>query len=129
MLAQMTIMQASEASGCSHTTICSAENGKTKPTVKTLTKLADAYKCDITDFYEADVQTIRTLATNEVVGYLNDPEANRDRKASVAAHLLTQLPDTSVDVELKPSKAEAKDRDLLDKGVEPNIGTTKWKDT
>ena len=94
ILADMTIAQASEASKCAPNTILHAESGKHAPTAKTLTKLSKAYNCDITDFYEADVQTVRTLATNVIVGYFNDTSANPDRKAQVASHLLTQLPDT-----------------------------------
>ena len=92
-LSDMTIAEASVASGLTSATICNAENAKHTPTAKTLTKLAKAYNCDISDFYEADIATVRTLATGVIVGYFNDPDANVDRKASVAAHLITQLPD------------------------------------
>ena len=92
-LSDMTIAEASVASGLTSATICNAENAKHTPTAKTLTKLAKAYNCDISDFYEADIATVRTLATGVIVGYFNDPGANIDRKASVAAHLLVQLPE------------------------------------
>ena len=94
ILAGMTLAQSAEVLKTSASRVCLWENGKHVPTPRSLTKLANAYKCDITDFYEADVETVRTLATNVIVGYFNDTEANPDRKAQVASHLLTQLPDT-----------------------------------
>ena len=102
ILADMTIAQASEASGLTAATICNADNGKHTPTAKTLNKLSEAYTCKVSDFYEADIQTVRTLATNVIVGYFNDPNYNADRKAQVASHLLTQLPETTPDDEESP---------------------------
>ena len=93
LLLGMTIAEASIAVKTSPARICDWENGKHKPTARSLAKLAKAYNCDISDFYEADIATVRTLATGVIVGYFNDPDANVDRKASVAAHLITQLPD------------------------------------
>ena len=95
ILADMTIAQASEASGCHSNTILHAESGKHTSTAKTLNKLSEAYACKVSDFYEADIQTVRTLATNVIVGYFNDPNYNADRKASIASHLLTQLPEST----------------------------------
>ena len=93
LLLGMTIAEASIAVKTSPARICDWENGKHKPTARSLAKLAKAYNCDISDFYEADIATVRTLATGVIVGYFNDPGANIDRKASVAAHLLVQLPE------------------------------------
>lgn len=121
ILADMSIAEASEASNCAPNTILHAESGKHTPTAKTLTRLSNAYNCDITDFYEADVQTIRTLATNVIVGYFNDTEANPDRKAQIASHLLSQLPDASIHDTPEPTEAEQEDTDLLDEGIEPEI--------
>ena len=67
MLADMTILEASKAAGCSHTTICNVEQGKNKPTKSTLTKLSKAYTCDISHFYKVDIGTVRTLATGVIV--------------------------------------------------------------
>ncbi len=106
ILADMTIAQASEASGCHSNTILHAESGKHTPTASTLNKLAKAYQCKVSDFYEADIQTVRTLATNVIVGYFNDPNYNADRKASIASHLLTQLPET-IQTEAEQIQGEA----------------------
>ena len=97
--------QASEVSGLTAATICNAENGKHTPTAKTLNKLSEAYTCKVSDFYEADIQTVRTLATNVIVGYFNDPKYNADRKAQIASHLLTQLPETTPTEEEDTSKS------------------------
>ena len=100
------------------------ENGKHRPTSKSLEKLAAVYECDITDFYLVDVATVRTEATAVVMGYFRDASANIDRKASVAAHLLCQLPDVFAygePDEITP--AEQNDTELLDVGDPPNIST------
>ena len=95
MLADMTIIEASKASGCSHATICNVEGGKHKPTKSTLTKLSRAYACDISHFYKVDIETVRTLATGVIVQYFGNPEANPDRKAAIASDLLVRLPESS----------------------------------
>ena len=102
ILADMTIAQASEASGCHSNTILHAESGKHTPTAKTLNKLSEAYACKVSDFYEADIPTVRTIATNVIVGYFNDPNYSADRKAQIASHLLTQLPETTPEDEESP---------------------------
>ena len=115
-LAGLTLAKAAELAKTPPAVICNWENGKHKPTVKSITKLAKAYDCDITDFYEADVGTVRQLATNVIIGYFNDPEANKDRKASIASHLLTQLPEETVDTE--PEDADEQPYDPLSDLVE-----------
>ena len=105
ILADMTVVEASEASHCAPNTILYAESGKHTPTASTLNKLAKAYQCGVSDFYEADIATVRTLATNVIVGYFNDPKYNADRKAQIASHLLTQLPETTKTEEEDTSKS------------------------
>ena len=98
-LACLTLAEAAELVGTAPAVICNWENGKHKPTSKSLNKLAKAYNRDVSDFYLADVQTIRNEATSEIMNYFRDPKANKDRKASIASHLLTQLPDASAEHE------------------------------
>ena len=94
ILAEMTIMQASDVSKLSHTTICDAESGKTKPTAKTQTKLAKAYCCDVSDFYEVDIATVKSLANQCYCRIFSTiRKANIDRKAAIATDLLVRLPD------------------------------------
>ena len=119
LLLGMTIAEASIAVKTSPARICDWENGKHKPTARSLAKLAKAYNCDISDFYEADIATVRILATNVIVGYFNDPDANVDRKAQVASHLLVQLPERTDDFEAESSDSENQDADLLEEGDAP----------
>jgi transcriptional regulator with XRE-family HTH domain len=117
ILADMTIAEASVASGCHSNTILHAESGKHTPTAKSLNKLAKAYGCKVSDFYEADIPTVRTLATNVIVGYFNDPNYDAARKASIASHLLTQLPEVESEPE---TESDAKTYDPLKDLVEPD---------
>ena len=88
-----TLKQASELTGIAPNRISDHENGKHKPTGKSLEKYAKAYKRDITDFFEVDISTVKTLATVVITDYFADSEYSKDRKASIASHLLIQLPD------------------------------------
>ena len=89
----MTIAEAAKAAKTYPANVSNWENGKHKPTSKSLAKLAKAYSRDVSEFYEVDIPTVRIEATSEVMGYFRNPDANPDRKASVAAHLLVQLPE------------------------------------
>ena len=60
----MTIAELSTVSGLSPTTICNVENGKHKPAPKTLTKWAKGCQCDVSEFFEVDIATVKKLATN-----------------------------------------------------------------
>ena len=93
MLSGMTIAEAAKAAKTYPANISNWENGKHKPTSRSLAKLAKAYSRDVSEFYEVDISTVKTEATSEVMGYFRNPNANPDRKASVAAHLLVQLPE------------------------------------
>ena len=95
LIADLTIAELSTASGLSPTTICNVENGKHKPAAKTLTKWAKGCQCDVSQFFEFDIATIKALATNAVVDYFNDSKANLDRKAAIAADLLVRLPESA----------------------------------
>ena len=90
----LTLKQASDLTGIAPNRISDHENGKHKPTGKSLEKYAKAYRRDITDFFEVDIPTVKTLATAVITDYFADPEYNKDRKASIASHLLIQLPET-----------------------------------
>ena len=93
LMASLTVVGLASASGLSATTVCNVESGKSKPTASTITKWAKGCKCDASEFYEVDIPMVKSLATNVVVGYFNDPKANLDRKATIAADLLIRLPD------------------------------------
>lgn len=47
----LTIKEAAERSGVSETSIGKIERGETSPMVKTLEKMAEAYGCEIADFF------------------------------------------------------------------------------
>ena len=65
------------------------ESGKHVPTLQTLSRLAAAYGCDISDFYLIDLHQISILARSVVIGFFNDPESNREKAAWIAARLLS----------------------------------------
>ena len=119
ILSGMTIAEAAEAIKTVPAVVCNWENGKHKPTAKSLTKLAKAYDRDVSDFYLVDIPTVRNEATSEVMGYFRNPDANPDRKASIASHLLVQLPERTDDFEAEPSDSENQDADLLEEGDAP----------
>lgn len=117
----MTLVEAAEAMKTNPSTVCDWENGKHKPTRKSLNKLARAYNRDVSEFYEVDVATVRAEATSDIMGYFRDPKANKDRRASLSAQLLIHLPDIDTYDVPEPTEAEQSDHDLLDKGIEPDI--------
>ena len=47
----MSIQELSKAAGLTTTTICGCENGKYKPTPKTIYKLAKAFDCSVDELY------------------------------------------------------------------------------
>jgi len=47
----LTLKEAAERSGISETSIGKIERGETSPMVKTLEKMAEAYGCEIADFF------------------------------------------------------------------------------
>lgn len=99
-MAGFTIEAAATAAKVSPVTINHAENGKTNPTPQTLAKLAKAYQCDVDAFFEVDIPAIKKVATSVILDYFNDPEYSKDRKASVAVHLLSALPDAKAEDEV-----------------------------
>lgn len=52
------IMKVRELTGLSKSTISDIENNKSNPTTATLQKLASAFKCDISDFFDIEVQFV-----------------------------------------------------------------------
>lgn len=92
---KLTIKEAAEKANTAPARISDWEQGKHKPTPRSQAKLAKAYECDVDAFYEVDIPTIKTLGTAVIEDYFNDPEYKKDRKASIAVHLIAVLPDES----------------------------------
>ena len=91
----LTLKEAAVLLNTAPANVSNHENGKHTPTPRTLAKYAEVYECDVDDFYAMTVPQIKVLSGSVIVGYLNNPDANIDRKASVASNLLIQLPETA----------------------------------
>lgn len=78
--------------------VCNWENGKHKPTSKSLNKLAKAYDRDISDFFLVDIATVKEEAIIDLRDYYRNPKANIDRRAAISLDLLARLPE-AVDIE------------------------------
>ena len=67
LIADLTIAELSTVSGLSPTTICNVENGKHKPVAKTLTKWAKGCQCDVSQFFEFDIATVKALSDKRLL--------------------------------------------------------------
>ena len=92
-LAGYTLRDVGKLTGKNPKNISDHENGKHTPNSKSLSIYAKLYECDIDDFYEIDIPRIKNLATAVIADYFYDSGYSKDRKAQVASHLLTQLPE------------------------------------
>ena len=94
VLTGMTLAEAASAMKTTPDVVCNWENGKHKPTSKSLTKLAKAYDRDVSDFYLVPIDTLRSEAISDLKDYFRNPNANIDRRAAIAVDILARVPES-----------------------------------
>lgn len=103
LLAQLKYREAAEALNTSIGHILKWEREEVSPNAESLAKIADAYGCEVSDLFLANVQEVKNVSTSLILDYYVDPDYDKQRKAEIAIRALS-IPESlnvNVNVEAK----------------------------
>ena len=86
--AGLTLEQARLRIGVAYNTVCDWEAGNFCPTETNLAKMAEAYNCSVSDFFEIKVTDLQAVATSTLLNFLNSPKEKAYQRARVALDIL-----------------------------------------